>query len=147
MILESLAVVNFCMGVYDSLLTKQRIQEYGPVIETTTPIRWLATRMGPETAALLGILLPVAGWTFGLLYFKLGIPLALLTGFNLKGFWMRLASRSLEKDPRVQKFLKELGGSEDMDSGGNSDMKRETDEIPQETRLPIQVRRKERQQK
>jgi hypothetical protein len=109
LILQLLALTNFALGAFDCWLTQRRIKAYGPKVELNRGIRKLSTLLGPEIAAILGVMIPVFGWSYGLYFFKLAIPLAFLTGFNLKRFFIQMTSIQLERDARVHKLLQELG--------------------------------------
>jgi len=117
MILESLAALNFALSAFDAYLTQRRIREYGVNVEMNCWIRKLSTQLGPQTAALIGVMVPGTLWTYCFLYFSLGIPLAFLTGFNLKRFLIQLTSIELERDARVHKLLDELGGPSSEEVG------------------------------
>jgi hypothetical protein len=109
MILQALAALNAIFVVFDAYVTESRIRKYTPQAEMQSQIRWLATHLGPKLGTILGVIGPGFGWTAGLFYFHLAIPLAFLTGYNAKRFMIRLLSFKLEHDPRVQALLQELG--------------------------------------
>lgn len=115
MTLELLAAANTLFVLFDAYVTESRIRKYSPNAEMQRGIRWLATRLGPKLGTILGVVGPGLGWTAGLAYFNLAIPLALLTGYNAKRFMIRWMSFKLENDPRVQALLKELGSESDTD--------------------------------
>lgn len=121
MILETLAATNFLLGAYDAWLTQRRIKLFGKGFELNRLIKELSTLMGPETAAIVGVLGPVVGWTYILSYFNLTWALALLVGYNLKRFELQLSSAVFEKHAReIQKMLKEFGSTESTLHSGES---------------------------
>lgn len=109
MILESFAALNLGLGAFDAYLTRRRIKEYGPKVEMNRAVRWLSTLLGPTLAAIWGVFGPCVGWTYCFYFFKWGLPLAFLTGYNLKRFFNQMASIALERDARMHQLLKELG--------------------------------------
>ena len=72
-------------------------------------IKVLSTHLGPELAAVIGVLGPCVGWTYIFSYFNLPWALALMVGFNLKRFEIQLSSAVFEKQARaLQKMMKEF---------------------------------------
>lgn len=101
-----IAAINFLIGAFDTYLTQRRITDYGVEVELNNLIRWMSTCLGPQVAAILGVMLPTTLWTYLLYYFNLPIMLALLTGFNLKRFEIQVASLFFEhRAKNIQKMI------------------------------------------
>lgn len=112
MILEALAAGNFALGVYDAYITQRRIKLFGVNFELNKLIKSVSTHLGPELAAIIGVLGPCVGWTYIFTYFNAAIPLALMVGFGLKRFEMQLSSRAYEKAAlEMQKMIDEFRAS------------------------------------
>src|SRR6266550_5055628 len=105
MILQALAATNFLLGAYDAWLTQKRMKAFGVNFELNKLIKVLTTRIGPDLAAVIGVLGPCVGWTFILCYFNLPVALALLVGFGVKRFEIQIASRAYEQSAlQIQKM-------------------------------------------
>ena len=111
MILQILAATNFLLGAYDAWLTQHRIKAFGKGFELNGLIKVLSTHLGPDLAAVIGVLGPCVGWTYIFTYFNLTWALALMVGFNVKRFEMQLSSRVFEKQATALKVM--------MDEFGN----------------------------
>jgi hypothetical protein len=113
MIIQILAAANFLLGCYDAWLTQHRIKAFGKGFELNRLIKGLSTLLGPQFAALIGVLVPVVGWTYIFTYFNLLWALALMVGFNAKRFEMQLSSRVFEKQATaMKKMMDEIGRTE-----------------------------------
>lgn len=109
MLLELLALTNFSLGVYDTYLTSRRMKAFGLNFELNTLIRFIATHLGPDGAAVLGVLVPVVGWTYIFTYFNLPVALALLVGYNIKRFELQLSSAAFENSAKeIQRQINEF---------------------------------------
>jgi len=53
-----LAFTYFSLCTFDSWITRKRLIHYGPQVEGNEVIRNLSTKMGPEVATYVGIILP-----------------------------------------------------------------------------------------
>lgn len=95
--LDALVLTYFSLGVFDAWLTCRRIKDYGPAVETNKSIRKMAHHLGPQIAAVVGVMVPTVSIAFLLWLFQLPIVLALLVGFNFKRFDIQLASLEYEK--------------------------------------------------
>jgi hypothetical protein len=104
-LLAFLILANFLLGVHDAYFTERLLQSCGKVAEFNRAITFLSTRLGPRAATMLGVLGPCVGWTLGLSYFNLGVPLALLVGFNLKRFTLHVATLRFLKDAQKIQHL------------------------------------------
>src|ERR671924_1718321 len=118
-----LAAVNFALGCFDVYVTRRHIVRYGTQVETNELIVLLATRLGPELAALIGVILPTALWTLLLSGLGYNIPLAILVGYNLRRFVLRLSTLKFEYD--LLKIKKHI------DSGSTSATLPEGESTPQ----------------
>lgn len=113
MILQLLAASNFLLGAYDAWLTQRRMKSFGPNFELNRLIKGISTHLGPELAAVIGVLGPCVGWTYIFSYFNLTWALALMVGFNLKRFEIQLSSAVFEKQAKqIQKMINEFGHRE-----------------------------------
>lgn len=109
MILQVLAASNFLLGAYDAWLTRRRMKAFGKNFELNQLIKVLSTHLGPDLAAVVGVLGPCVGWTFIFTFFNLPWALALLVGFNAKRFEIQLQSRVYEKSAlKIQKMMNEF---------------------------------------
>lgn len=114
MLIQLLAASNFLLGAYDAWLTQKRIKLFGKGFELNRLIKILTTHTGPETAAIIGVLGPVVGWTYILSYFNLTWALALLVGYNLKRFELQLSSAVFEAHAReIQTMLKKFRSADE----------------------------------
>jgi hypothetical protein len=123
MILD-LAVLNFALGIFDTWLTQKRIREYGESVELNGLIRKLSTLMGPQLGSVVGVLVPVAMWTYLAVYFDLPVALALLVGFNIKRFEIQVASLLFERQAKnikkmIDDYHKIAGGEATLPSDSN----------------------------
>lgn len=110
MLLQLLASTNFLLGVYDAYLTNRRMRAFGKNFELNKLIKGLSTHLGPELAAVIGVLGPCVGWTFIFSYFNLPWALALMVGFNAKRFEIQLSSAAYEKSAlQIQKMMDDFG--------------------------------------
>jgi hypothetical protein len=110
MLIEVLATSNFLLGAYDAWLTQRRMRAFGVNFELNRLIKAISVHLGPELAAIIGILGPCVGWTYIFFYFHLTWTLALMVGFNLKRFEMQLSSAVFEKQVKeIQKALNGIG--------------------------------------
>jgi len=113
MVLELLAASNFLLGAYDAWLTQRRMKAFGVNFELNRLIKALSTHLGPELAAVIGVLGPCVGWTYIFFYFNLPWALALMVGFNLKRFEIQLSSAVFEKQAgQIQKMLNDFRASD-----------------------------------
>lgn len=113
MILQILAATNFLLGAYDAWLTQHRIKAFGKGFELNRLIKELSTLLGPDLAAIIGVLGPTVGWTYIFTYFNLPWALALMVGFNAKRFEIQLSSRVFEKQATIlKKMMDEIGRTE-----------------------------------
>lgn len=98
MILQLLAATNFLLGSYDAYITRRRMKMFGNSFELNGLIKLLATHLGPDLAAAIGVLGPCVGWTYIFFYFNLPIALAIWVGYSLKKLEIQLASGAYEKN-------------------------------------------------
>jgi hypothetical protein len=105
-----LAILNFLLGAFDAYVTRRHIARYGVQVESNQFIVWLSTRLGPELAAIIGILCPTALWTLLLGGIGASVPLAILVGYNLRRFVLRLSTLKFELD--LLKLKKKLASGE-----------------------------------
>jgi hypothetical protein len=104
--LTFLILINFALAAFDAWLTQRRIVDYGVDVELNGVIRKLATGLGPQMAALLGVMIPVALWSYLAFYFNTPVLFAVLVGFNLKRFEIQVASLAFEKSAKdIQKAI------------------------------------------
>lgn len=96
-VMDALVLTYFSLGVFDAWLTQRRIKDYGPTVETNKGIRRMAHHLGPQVAAIVGVMVPTVAIAFLLWLFQLPTVLALMVGFNFKRFDMQLASLEYEK--------------------------------------------------
>lgn len=109
MTLEILASLNFLLGAYDSWLTQRRIKSFGVNFELNRLVKRISTFLGPDLAAIIGVLGPSVGWTYIFCFFNLPVLLALLVGYNLKRFEMQLSSQVFEDNlKKIQKSIEEF---------------------------------------
>jgi len=85
------------------------MKAFGKQFELNSLIKVLSTPLGPDLAAVIGVLGPCVGWTFIFTFFNLPWALALLVGFNAKRFEIQLQSRVYERSAlKIQKMMKEF---------------------------------------
>lgn len=113
MILEALTILLTGFGIYDADLTQARIKKYGNHVELNRVIRWLSTRMGPELACVLGIIVPTGLWAYVLFQLKATVVLGLIVGWRAKTFSNQVASYKLEQHPEFKRLLAAHRASED----------------------------------
>jgi|SRR6267142_1533161 len=112
MILQALATTNFLLGAYDTWLTQKRMKAFGVNFELNKLVKLLSTRLGPESASVIGVLGPLVGWTYIFFYFNLPVCLAIMVGYGFKRFELQLASRVYEqKVLEMTRMINEFRGS------------------------------------
>lgn len=114
MLLELLTAVYFVEVAFDAWLTRKRIKRYGPNVELNGLVRWAATHMGPELAAMLFVIGPAFGWAYLFWAFDFPVGLALLVGWKGKLFNIQLASLEFEKQAtELAKLINSRGKASD----------------------------------
>lgn len=110
-----LSIAYFACLVMDMYITRRRIKDYGPEIELNSFIKKLATLLGPELGALIGVGTIGIGWLYIFNYFHLSSLLAISLGWKLKMFKIQIDSIFFEH--QLKKMAKVINdkhfGSED----------------------------------
>lgn len=100
------AVLLFVLAGFDTWLTQRRISRYGIGVELNRAIRWLSNKIGPEFAAVLGVMTPATALIAIALIAHLQWVLPLLVGFRLRQFFVQCESLAFERD--IRHFADEL---------------------------------------
>ena len=108
--LALLAGTNAALAVFDTWLTRRRINDYGVDIELNSFIRKLVRKSNVETGVIVGIMGPVFLWTalFGWLGWE--IAFAIMIGMRLKSFIGQVQSLQFEHQVKaIKKRLDDMG--------------------------------------
>jgi len=95
-----LAFTYFSLCTFDSWITRKRLIHYGPQVEGNEVIRNLSTKMGPEVATYVGIILPSILITLVLVALNWPIALSGLIGYRVRMFINQFQSLQFEKEVR-----------------------------------------------